>query len=135
MKTIAIFFFSIIVFSSCKEEKPKNYLEIYALNPDLMFPMTIYGCKIMQSDFLKEKKTYTKIEDQKVVNKVLNYFNSCKLDKHGDVKNIRYQIIIHKELQTDTLCLGGHFGTFKNGKKVIDSPEIFKILKDEVHWK
>ena len=127
----------ILAIVSCnnKIDNPKVYAEVYAMNPNIIFPMTIYGCDHIRGDYMKEKKQFLKIDDDKFISRLNVDLKEIKIEKIAEYKNIRYQVIIHQITQVDTLCFGGHFDTYKNGRKVEDSKKLFTILDSLFVWK
>ena len=133
--TFLLFLVSIFLIN-CKHTEsrnPENYIEIYALRPGILYPFSI-NCNMIRGELFKEGRRYQKITDAKFMSKFLLLYNNYEpIDKLNGDDN-RIQVLIHRKNKVDTLCLGENFFTHINGKRMKDSPELLKLIKDKIDF-
>lgn len=118
-----------------KERKiNENYLEIFYLKSEKLYPFTI-TCDMIRGEMFKKDRIELKVVEQKFVNKFLILYKKYKPSNKKANHDARIQVLIHRGKKVDVLCLGSHFGTSVNGKRMEDSPEILKLIKDKLQEK
>ena len=111
--------------------EPSNYLEVFYIKPGIHYPMSIH-CDMLRSEFFKKERLEKVINDKKFVSQFLKIYKDYRPSEKESGKDIRIQIYVHYDKRVDTLCLGEHFYTFINGKRMNDSPKLLKLIKAEL---
>lgn len=127
-------FFSFLACNS-NDNSSINYVEVYYLPKwtNTMFPVQ---CDMLYGEDWKPELQYHKIDNKTSLQKIERIYKSQNIDTlNGSNLDVRIRCMIHlKSGIIDTLCLGEYFDTVLNNKKVKDSPELFKILWDELDY-
>lgn len=133
----AIFYILIfLLFYSCKktdEITSKKSLEVYYMGPGISTPYD-YSCEMISKQFLEDDMNYKKITDRKIVEPFMKMYDNYKVSTDSVGMNIRIKVLIHSKNNTDTLCMGENFNTYKNGIKMIDNTELLNYLKKIIDY-
>lgn len=131
MKNLFSYLFCLffLIFLNCKYKKSLEYLEFYYMGPNISTPYG-YSCSMISEEKLKESINYKKIVDKKSFNMFMKLYNQYETTNDSVGMNIRIKVLIHNDSKIDTLCLGEHFNTYKNGVKMKDNEELLKYIKE-----
>lgn len=133
MKNLAIFILCSLLYN-CYNKNTSDYIEIYYMGPNISTPFS-YPCSMISKDVLKDDINYKKIDDKQQVKKFMDLYSKYETAVDSGGMNIRIKVLIHNRTKTDTLCLGEHFNTYKNGTKMKDSEELLNYVKDIIDYK
>lgn len=130
----------IVTLTACKHKVTNaqikneiNYIEIYYMPPHEMVSYK-YNCEKLVSGALPEgsERDYLKITDENYLSRFESSYHklsSANTDKKVDA---RFQLLVHFQHKTDTICMGTGHGIIVNGKLKEDSREFAKLVNDEV---
>jgi len=93
-----------------------------------------YSCEMISKQFLEDDMNYKKITDRKIVEPFMKMYDNYKVSTDSVGMNIRIKVLIHSKNNTDTLCMGENFNTYKNGIKMIDNTELLNYLKKIIDY-
>ena len=130
MKFLAVIIF--LFFASCEINKIEP-IEISFIQTRTNFPM-VFDCSMIQGELMKERIFRRTIDNQEFLKSFLKEYESLKEDTVQKSIDIRIQVLIKNNNSIDTLCLGEYFNTSINGKKMIDNPNLLKMLKNELNY-
>lgn len=134
MKLIYNTFFAlclIALFSSCvNSEKKKTaiFLEVYFLDPGLMFPMNI-NCQALRGEMLKGRVTYKLIDNEDSLKLFTHHYNQLKNDTVQSNFDVKIQVIYHHNKNIDTICMGSNFNISVNGVKKQESKVFHNFIR------
>lgn len=138
MKHYLILLF-LIVFS-CNNTSVKNkninqdyYIEFFYHNQEAKYPMR-FTCGELKSGNVNSKPNYKKIEDKKIVEKIVSYYSNLKNAKE-DRFDARIHFLVHTGKKVDTICMGEYFGIVVNGVTKEDSDVFLNFIKKEIYNK
>ena len=126
----------ILLFFNCKkagEDKAESFLEVYYMAPRISTPYD-YSCGMISEEFLKDELNYKKITDKKNVEQFIELYDDYKASTDSIGMNIRIKVVVHQKNNTDTLCMGEHFNTYKNGVKMVDNIQLLTHLKKVIDY-
>lgn len=132
MKDLFIYFICCILYG-CNVRKNEQYLEIYYMAPNVSTPYS-YPCSKIYEDKLNERINYRKIDDPKQYKEFINLFNQYQITNDSTGINARIKVLVYSQSKTDTLCLGEHFNTYKNGLKMKDNQQLLKYVKEIIDF-
>jgi hypothetical protein len=142
MKIFNLSLIILALFFNCKNEnipvnqsgEHDNYLEIFYLQGEKLYPFRI-TCNMIRGEIFKKDRLELKIDDQKFVNQFLSLYRKYKASTETDDHDTRIQVLVHQGIKVDTLCMGGHYDTSINGKRMEDLPKLLKLIKDRLNQK
>lgn len=136
MKKLLILLLSLIIFncSSNKKELDIENIQINFVESGVSYPV-IHRCELIDPEYdprVFEHKIVS-VDVLKEFNEYLSELESNDSDKEAIDSRIKV-IINYKDGRSDILCLGENFSTSYNGEIMIDSPELLKLIKDEIKY-
>lgn len=126
----------ILGFFNCQKitkDENKTFLEIYYMGPGINTPYD-YSCGMISKDFLKDEMNYRKITDKESVESFMKMYKNYKISTDSSGMNTRIKVLVHTKNIVDTLCMGEHFNTYKNGTKVNDNKELLAYVKKVIDY-
>jgi hypothetical protein len=133
MKNLAIFILCPLLFNCYNNNTTTDYIEIFYMGPNISTPFS-YPCSMISKEALKDDINYKKIDDEQQVKKFMGLYNKYETTVDSGGVNIRIKILVHNSSKTDTLCLGEHFNTYKNGIKMQDNKQLLNYVKDIIDY-
>lgn len=130
-----IIYISLFLFFSCSIKKEKiNHLDVLFIERGLtsQIPLT---CDKLNFHWNSPIINRIKINDNSFNSKFLSLIKQYKKSHEVSSCDIRIKILIHYTYinKVDTLCLGENFCTYFNGKRVLDSQKLLKLVKDYIY--
>ena len=134
MKKIIVIL-AIGILSSCNYNKSNiNYLDVHYVEEGITSQVP-YDCSMLIGKWNPDILFHTEITDQDFLNEFEALYERYEFSNEGNAYDIRIKILIHKNNKiVDTLCMGENFDTFLNSKRVKDSPELLKLLKEKLEY-
>lgn len=115
---------------SCKNED--KHIDIYYMPEGVLTAMNI-DCRWVRLSQYNVKNTT--ISDEEFVEEFDTYYSELNESDGVYLPDVRIRIFYHHGKETDTICLGEHFGTMVNGQQREDSPKLLKLIKDRIYKK
>ncbi|THD30371.1 hypothetical protein [uncultured Flavobacterium sp.] len=110
-----------------------SYIEMFYIGPNISTPFS-YPCSMISKEVLKDDINYKKIDDKQKIKKFMDLYSKYETAVDSGGMNIRIKVLIHNKTKTDTLCLGEHFNTYKNGTKMKDNKQLLNYVKDIIDY-
>ena len=134
MKKIFLFVISIVFMNGCMEKDSNiDNLEVFYLpegtTTDIPIECNHLYPSMFEFDLLQ--KTFVK---QSILKKFKDRLLNLTISEDKPDMDIRIRIMInYANKKVDTLCLGEYFGTYLNGKRMIDDQELLRMVKNEIY--
>jgi len=126
----------LFLFTNCNQENNSiDYLNIVFVEKGLTSQIPI-SCDRLKGKWDTNTLFNKKINSQLFIKKFEKLYKNYQTSKEktDTIIDARIKIIIYlKNNNIDTLCLGENFNTYLNGKKMIDSPKLLKLIKEEIY--
>jgi hypothetical protein len=135
MKTLLYIAFYTLLISCQSSNKKENIdvLEVYYMAPRINTPAD-YSCEMISKDFLKDEINHKKVTKKEIVEPFMKMFNNYKVSDDTTDINVRIKVLVYHNNTIDTLCLGEHFNTYKNGTKMIDNSKLLAYIKKVIDY-
>ena len=75
------------------------------------------------------------IDDTRFTEDFSLLYNELQETEKSNSIDTRIRILYHHGTQTDTICMGEHFGIMVNGQQKEDSSKLLKLIKDQIYKK
>ena len=134
MKKILLVIISIgFIYGCVKKNSNIDNLEVFYLpegtTSDIPIECNHLYPSIFEFDLLKKS-----FANQSILQKFEERLSNLIESKDKPDMDIRIRIMIYySNKNIDTLCLGEYFGTYLNGKKMVDDQKLLKMVKNEIY--
>jgi hypothetical protein len=135
------FIITLILFSivGCKKNNQNeldtsNYVEFFYLSPYATFPFK-RNCEpiIRETTERNTERDYLKVTDRDYITNFFIYYKKLTPANNGSSEiDGRFQLLVHHNGRTDTICMGTGHGIILNGRLQKDSPKFAKLVTDKI---
>ena len=126
----------LFLLSNCRQENNKiEYLNIFFVEKGLTSQIPI-SCDRLKGKWNSNTLFNKKLKNSSYLQKFETLYKNYQKneEKTNTDIDVRIKVLIYlKNKNVDTLCLGENFNTYLNGKKMIDSPKLLKLIKDKIY--
>ncbi len=126
----------LFLLSNCRQENNKiEYLNIFFVEKGLTSQIPI-SCDRLKGKWNSNTLFNKKLKNSSFLQKFETLYKNYQKneEKTNTDIDVRIKVLIYlKNKNVDTLCLGENFNTYLNGKKMIDSPKLLKLIKDKIY--
>lgn len=131
---ILIFLLSVLSYSCDEKEPTIDSVKVYFIAKGISMP-SVNHCEMVAPEYNSYvfEKNLKDIAFLKSLQRHLKNLNPSEKNNSRQDSRIR-AIVNYKDGRKDILCLGEISETALNGESMIDSPELFKLIKDAIKY-